>query len=178
MENNKQATAKLIRLIFFIQIGLLFLITILSIIGFKNIVSNVGSFFFITLLGALGASVSLLKRARSNRSFFDKEYEKLKVFTVLMPILYGTILAGITYLLFMSGILSGDGGNGMITTNLFPNFMRDIGSDLSLFEQFIIIKPVDIQNTAKLFIWCFMAGYSESFVAGILNQLEGQVSKN
>ena len=178
MENNSQSTAKLIRLIFFIQIGLLFLISILSIIGFRNIVPNVGSFFFTTLLGALGASVSLLKRAHANRRFFDKEYEKLKVFTVLMPILYGTILAGVTYLLFMSGILSGDGGNGMLTSNLFPNFTQPENDNLSLFQQFSKIQPVDMQNNAKLFIWCFMAGYSESFVAGILNQLEGQISKN
>ena len=178
MENNNAHTAQLLRTIFFIQIVLLALITILSIIGFRNMVSNLGSFFFTTLLGALGASVSLLKRAHSNKKFFGEEFKKLKVFTVLMPILYGIILSGVAYLLFMSGILSGDGGEGMLTSNLFPNFSRVAGDDLTMFEQFLRTKPVDMQNTAKLFIWCFMAGYSEQFVARILNQLESQVGKN
>jgi hypothetical protein len=178
MENNSKQTAQLLRTIFFIQIALLVLLATLSIIGFQNRVSNLGSFFFTTILGALGASVSLLKRTHSNKKFFDEEFKRLKAFTVLMPILYGTILAGVAYLLFMSGILSGDGGEGMITSNLFPNFSRISGSDMTMFEQFLRTKPMDMQNTAKLFIWCFMAGYSEQFIAGILNQLESQISKN
>jgi len=178
MENHSAQTAKVIRAIFYVQIGLLLLLSALSIIGFKNLVSNVGSFFFTTLLGSLGASISLLKRAHANKKFFDEEFKTLKIFTVLMPVLYGNILAGVTYLLFMSGILSGDGGEGMLTSNLFPNFDRVSTEGLSMFEQFSQTRPEDMKNTAKLFIWCFMAGYSESFVAGILNQLDSQVSKD
>jgi len=168
----------LIKVIFFVQIILLSLLGFLSIIGFTKIVTSLGSFLFTIVLGALGASVSLLRRVHSQKKFYDKEYQKLKIFTVLMPILYGVILSGIAYLLFMSGILSGDSGHGLLTTNLFPNFTELEDSSVSLFEQFIIIRPINMQATAKLFIWCFIAGYSERFVAGILNQLEFQVSKD
>lgn len=178
MENHSRQTAKVIRAIFFTQIGLLLLISILSFVGFQSTGSNLGFFFFTTLIGALGASVSLLKRAHSNRKFFDEEFKTLKIFTVLMPVLYGTILAGVAYLLFVSGILSGDGGEGMLTSNLFPNFEEITADNLTMFQQFLQTKPENMQNTAKLFIWCFMAGYSESFVAGILNQLESQISKD
>lgn len=29
-----------------------------------------------------------------------------------------------------------------------------------------------MHNTGKLLVWCFLAGYSERFVVGILDQLE------
>lgn len=178
MNSVNNPEVKLIKVIFFVQIGLLCLIGILSIIGFTNMVSSLGSFFFAIILGALGASVSLLRRVHSQKNFYDKEFQKLKIFTVLMPILYGTILSGIAYLLFMSGILSGDSGNGLLTTNLFPNFTELEDTSVSLFQQFELIRPINMQATAKLFIWCFIAGYSERFVAGILNQLEAQISKD
>lgn len=41
-----------------------------------------------------------------------------------MPFLYGGMMAAVAYLLFMAGILTGDSGGGLLTTNVFPNFSR------------------------------------------------------
>ena len=88
-----------------------------------------------------------------------------------MPLLYGTLMAGVAYLLFMSEILSGDGGGGLFTTNIFPNFTKP-DSSTPLVNQFVTMTPDGMRNSGKLLVWCFIAGYSERFVTGILDQLE------
>ncbi len=89
-----------------------------------------------------------------------------------MPLLYGGLMAGIAYLLFVSGILSGDGGSGLFTSNLFPNFTEPQTKTEQLIRAFLEIRPVSMKDTGKLLVWCFVAGYSERFVTGILKQLE------
>jgi hypothetical protein len=92
----------------------------------------------------------------------------------LMPILYGAIMAGLTYLLFMSGILSGNAGAGLLTTNLFPTFnvdLVDIETE-GLVKSFLGSRPATLPDLGKLLVWCFLAGYSEKFVIGILGKLE------
>jgi hypothetical protein len=34
------------------------------------------------------------------------------------------------------------------------------------------MAPVSMKDVGKLLVWCFVAGYSEKFVTGILKQLE------
>lgn len=162
-----------LRATFFTQIGLLLLLAVLFIIGYSDNKWKVGSFFFAIILGALGASVSLMKRVRANDLPFSTDQSNLGIFATLIPILYGTVLAGVAYLLFMSGILSGDGGTGLLTTNLFPNFINPDPND-DLLKQFVTIQPSGIKDSGKLLVWCFLAGYSERFVTGILSQLESR----
>jgi len=168
----KTTDLKALRLIFFIQIGLVFLIGLLFIIGSIDAGIRVGAFFFTIILGALGASVSLLRQVLDHSHFSNGLDNPFKVFTLVIPIMYGTVMAGIAYLLFMSGILSGDGGNGLLTTNLFPNFIHPETADMTLMQQFRQVTPDGMQNTGKLLVWCFLAGYSERFVTGILRRLE------
>jgi hypothetical protein len=98
----------------------------------------------------------------------------------MMPVLYGAILAGITYLLFMSGILSGAAGQGLLTTNLFPTFQFDteIPEGASVVRSFLRSRPATVPDLGKLLVWCFMAGYSEHFVIGILRQLDRRGGKD
>ena len=85
-------------------------------------------------------------------------------------------MAGVAYLLFMSGILTGEGGHGLFTSNLFPNFTflpEAEGLRLSM-REVVGLRPKGVQDLGKLLVWCFVSGYSESFVVGVLNTLERQ----
>lgn len=172
MDMPKTTDLKALRIIFYIQIGLIALMGILFILGSVNAGVKVGAFFFTIILGALGASVSLLRQVLDRSHFSNGLDDPFKIFTLVIPIMYGTVMAGIAYLLFMSGILSGDGGNGLLTTNLFPNFDHPEATDMTLMEEFRQVTPDGMQNTGKLLVWCFLAGYSERFVTGILRRLE------
>ncbi|MCB0706608.1 MAG: hypothetical protein KDC34_14940 [Saprospiraceae bacterium] len=165
-----------LRTIFYIQLGLMTLIGILFTIGYFTDVFPIGAFLFTIILGALGASVSLMKRIRDQKVLFETEVKDLKMLAVFIPILYGTLLSGVAYLLFMSGILSGENGGGLIVTNLFPNFI-DTSSGGSVLDKFVQVEPEGINDIGKLLVWCFLAGYSESFVTGILGQLESRTAK-
>ncbi len=169
---GKKIDLNSIRIIFFSQIILLCILPLLFIIDQSDNGIKLGSFFFAIDLGALGASVSLMKRVREHNSLFISESKSLKIFSTLIPIIYGTVMSGVAYLLFMSGILTGNGGNGLLTTNLFPNFTEP--SNGNLLDQFLNMTPIDMKNTGKLLVWCFLAGYSERFVTGVLKQLENQ----
>ena len=161
-----------LRSVFFIQLGLLAVMAVLFIIGYADWGIHVGAFFFAVVLGALGASVSLMRRIMNKESLFAGMRDNDHHLSTLIPILYGTLMAGIAYLLFMSGILSGDDGGGLFTTNLFPNFTEVEDSGDSLLKQFVETSPDGIPNAGKLLVWCFIAGYSERFITGILHKLE------
>lgn len=167
----------LLRRIFFAQLALVGALIVLTGVA-AAFPERIGSFYFCLLLGCLGASVSLMKRSRraSLRSLEDHTIDWV---STLMPLLYGGLMAGIAYLLFLSGMLSGDGGNGLFTTNLFPNFTKPEappGSVLSI-REFLAMRPSTLESLGKLLVWCFVAGYSESFVTGVLRQLERREDK-
>jgi len=157
-----------IRRLFFAQLGIVLAFCIMAVIGYFW---HVGSFLFGVFLGSLGGSIALLKRVRTDKIVIIQELAE-DITATLMPILYGGLMAGVGYLLFMSGILSGEGGSGLFTSNLFPNFTTPENLDEKLIKNFILIKPETMKDVGKLLVWCFIAGYSERFVTGILKQLE------
>lgn len=166
--NNHQV----IRRIFVAQLSLIMSFGLLAIAAYTW-PERIGSFFFAFLLGCIGGSVALLKRIRKSDPKVIEDLASDWIST-LMPLLYGGLMASVAYLLFMSGILSGDGGNGLFTSNLFPNFTRpkpEAGELLSV-RQIIQMRPETLKDVGKLLVWCFLAGYSERFVIGILKQLE------
>ena len=84
-------------------------------------------------------------------------------------------MAGVAYLLFMSGFLTGVDGEGLIATNLFPSFDRpDASGQLLTMQTVFKLRPATVTDLGQLFVWCFLAGYSESFIVGILGKLEKQ----
>ena len=91
-----------------------------------------------------------------------------------MPLMYGGLMASVTYLLFMSGILTGDGGNGLFTSNLFPNFNRPAVAEDELLNMRMVLtlRPDGIADFGKLMVWCFVSGFSERFVMSVLGALE------
>ena len=184
-DERRSIVETLIRRIFTSQIVILaaFLVSVLIAVFFPE---RLGAFNLAFLCGALGGSMSLLKRIRIEKIGMLKEIESSLV-TTLMPLLYGGVLASVTYLLFLGCVLTGDGEGGLFTSNLFPEFSglncpgssaAAVDSTESLnMKSMLQMKPKTIQDFAKLLVWSVLAGYSEKFVDGVLRTLERQSPK-
>lgn len=178
-EQVLQDRVKLVKLIYqriFICQIVLMAACALLVVALTIFTSQLGSFIFAFLFGCFGGSISLLRRLRRETAGHLELLTDSWISTC-MPLLFGGIMAGVTYMLFMSGILTGDGGNGLFTSNLFPNFThppQPEGELLSL-PYVLSIRPSNIADAGKLLVWCFIAGYSEKFVKTILGALEDRV---
>jgi hypothetical protein len=96
-EHLRPARQSLIRRIFYAQLGLVAALCILVAVGFFW---HAGSFFFGIFLGSLGGSIALLRQAKSENAAVVEELAA-EMTSTLMPILYGGLMAGVAYLLFM-----------------------------------------------------------------------------
>jgi hypothetical protein len=145
---------------------------------------NIGLFWFAFFGGGFGASIALLRKVTTNAPIPTYMISGSTTVTIA-PILYGSLLATVVYFLMISGIVSGEGGQGLLVSNLFPNF--DPGTSLpdgetaqptlTAWEQFRKLNPKTVKDAGKTLIWCFIGGHSESFVTGMLSSLEGQGKK-
>jgi hypothetical protein len=118
--------------------------------------------------GVIGGFVGLQRRLK-DLTLFDLELiAESWVYTALSP-LVGGVLAFLLFILFLSGLLSGD---------LFPVFLPDSNSSsesfLSIFEQ----HGEGHKEYAKLIFWSFIAGFSEHFVTDVISRFEGAAVKS
>ena len=140
-------------------LGIVFAIAFLS--GSKFMVS-----WSCLMFGIIGGFVSI--QTRLNK-FETKDLELLSenIFQLLLVPIYGGIFAGILYLLFLSEILKG---------SLFPEFQYIISDpelDINTWITNILLNtyPKTTQDFAKLFIWSFIAGFSERFVPQVISSI-------
>ena len=160
-----------VRRIFAVQIGLVVTILLLLLVGDWCDVKRFGfDFWFAFTAGPHGGQHFAPDTERSGPQSLQ-EAGRSMIFDTMMPILYGAIMAGLTYLLFMSGILSG-APVGLLTTNLFPTFdvhLVDLKTK-GVVKSFLGSRPAtlpDLENSWR----GVLAGYSEKFVIGILGKL-------
>lgn len=163
----------LIRRLFFAQLAILGAIGVLVVIGLLA-PSQLFSLPMAFLAGGVGGSIALIRRLPK---VDEAALEALSSgwIETCMPLLYGSLMGVVAYFLFMSGILTGDGGGGLFTSNLFPIFETsaptDTGERLNM-EILLYARPQDTVNLGKLLIWCLIAGHSQKFVQGVLGTLE------
>jgi hypothetical protein len=154
--------------LFLAQLGLIVTLTLVAV-AIEYDLFSFGAFWPTFILGAIGGSVGMLRRIRGGDAAAIGEAAPSWVAT-LMPLLYGGVMAGVAYLLFISRLLSGEGGDGLFTSNLFPRFTEPPKPfTLKGYFEMGLVEGTDL---GKLLIWSFVAGYSEKFVTGILRQLE------
>ena len=129
-----------------------------------------GFFWYAFIAGCLGTSTRLFV---VKSSLPEKEHRTTSWFALLTPVFFGGLMASVDYMLFMSGVLSGDDGEGLLRSNLFPSFRSNLPPDqLPTVIAYIATRPSSVQDVGKLMVWAFVAGYSEGFVMGILRQIE------
>jgi hypothetical protein len=134
---------------------------------------QMGTMIFALLIGGVGSCVSFFLRF-PKLTETELEFMVSSWWSLIVPVLIGFVMGGFIYIVFFAGILTGDGGKGLFTSNLFPLFTSPPlaeGQPLSL-KQALEIRPVSVQDFGKLLVWCFLAGYSERLVPNILKSLE------
>ena len=123
----------------------------------------------VLIFGSIGAFISLQRRLKQ----LDDEdlilIKDSKAYTWLAPIA-GGVMAGILYLLFISGLLSGD---------LFPKFKvnETLAKDVEGIVRLFYIQSNEASDYAKLLFWSFVAGFSERFVTDIIGQFAADAKK-
>jgi hypothetical protein len=134
---------------------------------------QMSTMIFALLIGGAGACVSFFLRfPRMGKS--ELEFIVSSWWAIIVPVLVGLVMGGFIYIVFFAGTLTGDGGKGLFTSNLFPLFTDPSvipGQPLDL-KTALEIRPQSVQDFGKLLAWCFLAGYSERLVPSILESLE------
>lgn len=139
--------------------------------------------WMVLLCGAIGGFISLQRRLKTLHPDDLILLARSWVYVLLSP-LVGGILALLLYFLFLSGLLEGD---------LFPNFhsvdsvtaidgssLATVITDTSRSGLTVLFQAqgVEYKDYAKLVFWCFVAGYSESFVTNIISHFETAASQS
>lgn len=151
----------------------LIVILVISNAVFYFITAQLGAGGFVMLAGALGSIVFFLRRFSHLREA-ELLYLNSSWWGTLIPVIMGAVMGLVLYVIFMAGLLTGDGGGGLFTSNLFPNFTRPTVPDgeLLAIKTIFTVRPESVQDFGKLMVWCFLSGYSERIVPDILASLE------
>jgi hypothetical protein len=114
-------------------------------------------------VGFVGGFVGLQRRLKTLPAEDLTLLGRSWVCIVISPIA-GAILAELLYLLFISGLLSG---------NMFPSFVADgQGTSGDGLKTLFQVHCPDAANYAKVLFWSFVAGFSEKFATNIIRQFE------
>jgi hypothetical protein len=161
--NSKIEQVKKISIRLFIIILVLIILLIVMYTIFKQF-KIVGILPIAMAFGALGSFVSLQRRIKILPDLDLRLLVESNYYLSLAPI-SGAILAGILYILFISGLLSGE---------LFPKF-ESPAYDLSEgINRLFYVTSNNPSDFAKLLFWSFVAGFSEKFVTDIVGRFEAK----
>jgi hypothetical protein len=125
----------------------------------------VASLLPVLFAGVLGGIISLQKRLKK-LPIGDLLLLRHSISHFMLAPLVGGFLATMLYILFVAGLLEGD---------LFPSFSPDPDISTAIYgmASLLMVHGDSYQDYAKLFFWCFLAGYSERFMTNIFGQFEG-----
>lgn len=118
--------------------------------------------WFIIIAALLGSLV--------NQPFRHAEIARLTVGWLLIYLLWkiavAIVFAFVLYMMFIAGLISGD---------MFPRFINTTaeagGKYVSMKAFSTAIDPESYKDVAKIFVWSFVAGYSEKFVPNLVEKM-------
>ncbi len=164
-------------------VALLVLVVITTVFAYYTYTEHYltvgGTIWMVLLCGAIGGFISLQRRLKNLTPDDLVLLTRSWVYVLLSP-LAGGVLATLLYFLFVSNLLDGD---------LFPQFVSvaatdastatDVTGDPSLtgVSMLFQVRGEAYTDYAKLIFWCFLAGYSESFVTNMISQFETKTDR-
>jgi hypothetical protein len=134
-------------------------------------VSGLTVLMVVVVAGALGGFVSALRRLYAFQRVFPSDFfaggYKVNLYLIIysmIPPLVGAIAAATVYVIFASGLITGD---------MFPEFhLSTVNPRVDDFNNFVNNwQPVTPVDYAKAIVWAFIAGFSERFVPDMLERL-------
>lgn len=153
-----------------VGLGLLCLAAI-AIVIWRVPPTAIGIFQLAIFAGAIGGTVSLIQRVQAlpeaDPLLFRLSGWTMIIQSLLVPPLVGAFFAGLLFLIFASGVLSGD---------FFPKFVlpqsSPKGVDFNAF--FFQTAPESGKAFALVIVWSFIAGFAERFVPDTIERLTSQ----
>jgi len=152
--------------------GVLCLLAIVAVVLFVQ-PKDIGIYQLVLLGGAIGGTMSLVQRVQSlpeaDPLLFRLSGSTTVIQSLIIPPLTGSIFAGLLFLIFASGVLSGD---------FFPKFIvPPVSANGVGFETFFFhTSPESGKAYALMIVWAFIAGFAERFVPDTINRLTSQRS--
>lgn len=138
-------------------------------VGFASLQNAYQVPIIVFLTGNIGGYVGFHRRLAN---LDDREIINLSTswFGVILPSFIGGILAGILYILFISGVIKGD---------LFPHIVSDHTSHClcpDIKQRFDVIfcqHAEGFASYAKLLFWSFVAGFNQNYVVDLIDSIKG-----
>ena len=116
----------------------------------------------VLFVGFVGGFVGLQRRLKTLPAEDLTLLANSWVCIALSPIA-GAILAELVYLLFISGLLTGD---------MFPKFDQDKGGPAEGLQAVFAVHCHSPFDYAKVLFWSFVAGFSEKFATNMISKFE------
>jgi hypothetical protein len=156
-----------------VGIGVLCIGALLAIVFFVK-PQDIGVFQLALLAGAIGGTMSLIQRVQSlpeaDPLLFRLSGTTTVIQTLIVPPLTGSIFAGVLFLIFASGVVSGD---------VFPRFVvspQNLKTGVDFQTFFFHTAPDSGKSYALVMVWSFIAGFLERFVPDTIDRLTAQRS--
>jgi hypothetical protein len=156
------------RLLFKIRLAIV--VSVVVIVVIAQVADTLLSFWACFGTGAMGSTFPIMNAAALNEKSRLVSYPAFK-WELYSKVITGGVLAIFIYFLFMSGLLSGEGGTGFITSNLFPVFSFPKNSGLLVMRDLLDFRPATTADYGKLLVWSAIAGYSRTFVTGVFDSI-------
>lgn len=160
---------ELIRTITNRLMGALALLVCVSIPGTffaKNSAGGVPTALAVFAVGIIGGVVGLQRRLKKMSPDDLMLLANSWVYVCLSP-LVGGILAVVTYVFFVSGVLRG---------TFFPEFEPDPAPLPDGLARLFAVHGVTAADYGKMLLWGFIAGFSERFATDIINRFEANAA--
>lgn len=122
--------------------------------------------FIVCIAGNVGGYVGFHRRLSK---LSDLEITNLTKswFGLILPSFIGGILAGLLYVLFISGVIQGD---------LFPVIVPDDDKEClkNSFNDIFCQHAQGFTAYAKLLFWSFVAGFNQDYVVDLIENIKGE----